>query len=152
LWVPLQINPASPGGRGSHFLSLVGRLKPGVSMAQAESEFQRYQKQVDDTQGQAGHHFSPRTHPLVLAGFQDEVVRPVKRAMIVLLGAVVFVLLIACVNVANLLLARSEARRREIAVRAAIGAGTGQLLRQFILEGVLLSLAGALVGIGLAFA
>jgi putative ABC transport system permease protein len=87
----------------------------------------------------------------VLAGFQDEVVRSVRPAMLVLLGAVVFVLLIACVNVANLLLARSEARRREIAVRAAIGAGTGELLRQFVIEGILLSLAGAVVGLGLAF-
>src|SRR6185503_3065478 len=83
--------------------------------------------------------------------FQDEVVQGVKRAMLVLLGAVAFVLLIACVNVANLLLARSEARRREIAVRAAIGAGLGKLLQQFVIEGILLSLAGAAFGILLAF-
>ena len=152
LWVPLQINPASPGGRGSHFLSLIGRLKPGVTLAQAESEMQRYAKHVDETLGPGSHHFSPQFHPIVLAGFQDEVVRPVKQAMLVLLGAVVFVLLIACVNVANLLLARSEARRREIAVRAAIGASMGQLMRQFVLEGVLLSLSGAVLGMLLAFA
>jgi putative ABC transport system permease protein len=82
----------------------------------------------------------------VLADFQDEVVKGVRPAMLVLLGAVAFVLLIACVNVANLLLARAEARRREIAVRA----GFGQLLRQFIIEGILLSLAGAAFGMLLA--
>src|SRR5262249_5199625 len=87
----------------------------------------------------------------LIGGFQDEVIRQVKPAMLVLFGAVGFVLLIACVNVANLLLARAEVRRREIAIRTAIGAGTGRLLRQFVSEGVLLSLAGAVLGLGLAF-
>jgi len=151
LWVPLQINPASPGGRGSHFLSVLGRFRTGVTLAQAEGEMLRYAKHTSETVGRANHPFDPGFHPVVLAGFQDEVVHNVRRAMLVLLGAVVFVLLIACVNVANLLLARSEARRREIAVRAAIGAGLGRLLQQFVVEGVLLSLAGAAFGMLLAF-
>jgi putative ABC transport system permease protein len=152
LWVPLQIDPAKPGGRGSHYLNVLALLKPGTGIAQAQAEMTRYAQHSADTLGAANHPFHPKNHPIVLAGFQEEIVKGVRRAMLVLLGAVGFVLLIACVNVANLLLARAEARRREIAVRAAIGAGLGRLLQQFIVEGVMLSLAGAVFGVGLAFA
>jgi predicted permease len=151
LWVPLQIDPAQPGGRGSHFLSLLGRLRTGVPLRQAEAEMLRYERHTAETIGRANHPFDPQFHPIVLAGFQDEVVKGVRQAMLVLLGAVVCVLLIACVNVANLLLARSEARRREIAIRAAIGAGAARLLRQFVVEGLALSLLGAVFGMLLAF-
>jgi putative ABC transport system permease protein len=150
LWAPLQIDPAKPGGRGSHYLSILARLNEGVAMAQAQDEMTRYAAQMSATTARANHPFDPKFHPLALADFQDEVVKGVKPAMLVLLGAVGFVLLIACVNVANLLLARAEARRREIAVRAAVGAGFGQLLRQFIIEGILLSVTGAAFGMLLA--
>jgi predicted permease len=83
--------------------------------------------------------------------FQDEVTRGVRSSLLLLLGAVGFVLLIACVNVANLLLARAEARQREVAVRSALGAGTGRLLAQFVTEGVVLSVFGTLAGFALAF-
>jgi predicted permease len=152
LWLPVQLDPAAPGGRGSHFLSLVGRLRDGVTLPQAEAEMLRYEHVSTEKIGANGHAFNDKNHPIVLAGFQDEVVRGVRRAMLVLLGAVIFVLLIACVNVANLLLARSESRRREIAIRTAIGAGFRTLLQQFIVEGVLLSLMGAVLGTVLAFA
>ena len=152
LWVPLQIDPAKPGGRGSHFLSLLAprqaRRHPGPG---ASRDGCATPPQYAASHGPGTHPFDPKNHPIVLAGFQDEIVRGVRSAMLVLLGAVGFVLLIACVNVANLLLARSEARRREIAVRAAIGAGLGRLLQQFIIEGVLLSLAGAALRHALAF-
>jgi predicted permease len=151
LWVPLQIDPAKPGGRGSHYMNLLALLKPGTGTAQAQAEMTSYAQHDSNIRGAANHPFDPKNHPIVLAGFQDEIVKGVRRAMLVLLGAVGFVLLIACVNVANLLLARAESRRREIAVRAAIGAGLGRLLQQFVIEGVLLSLAGALFGILLAF-
>jgi putative ABC transport system permease protein len=151
LWVPLQIDPAKPGGRGGHGYNVLGRLRPGVSVAQAQGELNRYVKHISETVAPANHPFDPKNHPIVVAGFQDEVVHTVRRAMLVLLAAVGFVLLIACVNVANLLLARSEARRREIAVRAAMGAGLTQLLAQFIVEGILLSLTGAALGLLLAF-
>lgn len=151
LWVPLQIDPARPGGRGNHSLSLLARLKAGTTQSQAQQEMLRYEQQSAATQGPASHSFDPKNHPIVMAGFQEEIVKSVKRAMLVLLGAVGFVLLIACVNVANLLLARAESRRKEIAVRAAIGAGMGKLLGQFVVEGILLSLAGAVFGIALAF-
>jgi putative ABC transport system permease protein len=150
LWTPLQIDPAKPGGRGQHYLSILARLKEGVAMAQAQDEMTRYAAQMSATTAAANHPFDPKIHPIVLADFQDEVVKGVRPAMLVLLGAVAFVLLIACVNVANLLLARAEARRREIAVRAAVGAGFGQLLRQFIVEGILLSVTGAALGMLLA--
>lgn len=149
-WAPLQIDPAQPGNRGGHFLNLLARLRSSASFAQAEAEMQRYTQNPTVKPGTKIHGFDPKNHPIVLAGFQDEIVRTVRRAMLVLLGAVGFVLLIACVNVANLLLARAEARRREIAVRAAIGAGLGKLLQQFVIEGILLSLTGAIFGILLA--
>jgi putative ABC transport system permease protein len=150
LWVPIQLDPANPGGRGGHNFNLLGRLRPAYTFAQAQGEMDRYVKHSSETMARKDHPFDPKFHPIVLAGFQDEVVHSVRRAMQVLLGAVGFVLLIACVNVANLLLARSEARRREIAVRAAIGAGMGRLLQQFVVEGILLSLAGAGLGLLLA--
>ena len=150
LWTPLQIDPARPGGRGSHYLSILARLHEGVTLSQAQGEMTRYAAHSSATTAPANHPFDPKSHPLVLADFQDEVVKGVRPAMLVLLGAVGFVLLIACVNVANLLLARAEGRRREIAVRAAVGAGTGKLVRQFITEGVLLSFAGGALGTLLA--
>ena len=151
LWLTAKQDPANPGGRGGHNFSVLARLRDGVSLAAAEGEIQRYVKTIEETRGQAGHFFHSRNHPVVLAGFQDEVVKGVRRAILVLLGAVAFVLLIACANVANLLLARSESRRREIAVRTAIGASLWDLLRQFIVEGLLLSIAGAALGTLLAF-
>jgi putative ABC transport system permease protein len=151
LWAPLQIDPAKPGGRGGHFLSLLAQLKPGVGEAQAQSEMQRYEQHSVATLGPNNHPFDPKNHPIVLAGFQEEIVKKVRKELLVLLGAVAFVLLIACVNVANLLLARAESRRREIAVRLAIGAGLGRLLQQFVIEGILLSLGGAVLGLLFAF-
>ena len=150
LWTPLQLDPARPGNRGSHYLSVLARLRPGVSLGEARAEMDRYVIHSSQTRTRISIRFSRDAHPIVLAGFQDEVVQSVRPAMLVLLGAVGFVLLIACVNVANLLLARSEGRRREIAVRAAVGASFGTLLRQFVAEGILLSVAGA--GLGLLFA
>jgi predicted permease len=147
LWTSLGLDPAHPGGRGSHYLSVLARLRPGVSMAEAQSEMMRYVIHTSQTIARAQHRFDPVEHPIVLAGFQNEIVHTVRPAMLVLMGAVGFVLLIACVNVANLLLARSEGRAREIAVRAAIGASGGQLVRQFLAEGLLLSGAGAALGL-----
>jgi putative ABC transport system permease protein len=151
LWSPLQLDPANPGNRGSHYLYLVGRLKPGTAVPRAASELQAYTKASGDMHpSNTGHYFRPETHTLVCYGLQEEVTGGVRPALIMLLAAVGFVLLIACINVANLLLARAEARRREIAVRNALGAGLARLARQFVTEGVLLSVSGAILGAVLA--
>jgi predicted permease len=151
VWTPLQIDPAKPGNRGSHFLYLLGRLKPNVSAQQAQSELESLVRYWGANGSAKEHHFRPDGHTLVSYPFQSEVVSNVRPALLMLLGAVCFVLLIACVNVANLLLARAEARQREIAIRSAIGASGRRLLGQFIAEGILLSLVGAVLGLLLAF-
>src|SRR5579884_2991738 len=152
VWTALQLDPAKPGNRGGHYLYLLGRLKPNVTAQQAQSEFASLVKYWGENSSAKEHHFSPTNHTIVSYPFQSEVVSNVRPALLMLLGAVCFVLLIACVNVANLLLARAEARQREIAVRTAIGASFWRLLRQFIAEGILLSVIGAVLGLVLAYA
>ncbi len=148
-WSALQLNSKSTN-RGGHNYNVLGRLRPGVSLAQARDEMSRLVARWGEALSPGHHVFSPRIHPVSMYSFYDEVVGGVRKSMLLLLGAVVFVLLIACVNVANLLLARSEARQREVAIRRAIGASTGRLLKQFIVEGALLSVAGAVLGLALA--
>jgi putative ABC transport system permease protein len=152
VWSTLQIDPAKPGGRGSHYLYLLGRLKTGVTASQAQSELEAYEQALGaQHKGDHEHYFNPVSHTLMSFPLQGEVVSSVRPALMMLLAAVGFVLLIACVNVANLLLARAESRRREIAIRNALGAGLSRLARQFITEGVLLSASGAVLGLALAF-
>jgi predicted permease len=150
VWAPIQINPARPRGRGSHNLSVVGRLKSGVTIEQSRSELTSLVKQAGETASAAAHHFDPEEHTLSTDGLRDAVVQNVKPALRMLLGAVCFVLLIACVNVGNLLLARAEGRQREIALRGALGASLPRLARQFVTEGLLLSFLGAALGVLLA--
>jgi putative ABC transport system permease protein len=151
VWIPLQIDPANPGGRGNHFLYLLGRLSPGRSLDQARDELNRMVHHAGASASPNTHTFHPQTHPLVAYQLHDEVVSKVRPALLALLAAVAFVLLIACVNVANLLLARAEARQREIAVRRAIGADRSQLLRQFLTEGLVLSGISAIAGVVIAY-
>ncbi len=152
VWLPLQIDPAKPGGRGSHFLFLLGRMKPGVTLPQANAEMTQLVRHWGETASPNTHAFRPDRHPIVMYPFQAEVIRTVRPAMLMLLFTVGFVLLIACVNVANLLLARAEVRQRETAIRTALGASFGRLARQFIVEGTVLSLLGAAAGLVLAYA
>jgi putative ABC transport system permease protein len=151
VWSALQIDPAKPGGRASHYLYLLGRLKKGIGPIPAQAELESLTRSWGEKRSPNTHSFSPKDHTLVSFPLQSEVVAGVRPALLMLLGAVGFVLLIACVNVANLLLARAEARRREIAIRGALGAGAGRLARQFATEGILLSLCGAIFGLGLAY-
>ncbi len=150
VWTPVQLDPTTfAQRRGNHFLYLVGRLTPGTTLAQARQDMEsllvRWQEEVPET-----HTPSPDFHRMVLTDLQEELVGDVKPALLILLSAVGFVLLIAVANVGNLLLARAESRQKEIAVRTAIGAGHGALVRQFLIESVVLGLAGGAVGLGLA--
>jgi putative ABC transport system permease protein len=150
VWVPNQINPARPGGRSNHGFSVLGRLKSGVTPEQGRAELNSYVKFSQETAAANSHTFHTNDHTIVSHGLHDETVRGVKPALQMLLGAVCFVLLIACVNVANLLLARAEARQREIAIRGAMGASLRRLIMQFVTEGLVLSFVGAALGLLLA--
>ena len=150
IFLPFQFDPVNPGSRGSHFLSVIGRLKPGVTSAQAQSEMTSLMAGWK-SEGRAQHLLNPEKHPVVMLGLHEDVVGSARKAVWLLMAAVGFVLLIACVNVANLLLARAESRHREFAVRLALGAGLKRMVRQFVAEGFVLVLIASILGVALAF-
>jgi putative ABC transport system permease protein len=148
VWAPMQLAPENITN-DSHSVWLLGRLKPGFTLQQARAELNAVVQRQDT--GLQGHRFDPKEHILTTYGLHDEVVFKVRPALRMVFGAVCFLLLIACMNVANLMLVRAEARQREIAVRSALGAGLWRLAGQFIGEGLVLSLFGALLGLLLAY-
>ncbi|HYC51137.1 MAG TPA: ABC transporter permease [Gemmatimonadaceae bacterium] len=151
LWVPLGLDPTNRAQqRGSHFLYLVGRLAPGISPQQATGDLQTMLRNWGQVVSQQ-HVPNDSTHRMNITPLRDDVVGNVRKALWVLQGAVLLVLLIACANVANLLLARAETRHKEFAVRTALGAGRGRILRQFMAEGVVLSVLGGILGLALAY-
>jgi putative ABC transport system permease protein len=147
VWVPVGLDPANRQNRGSHFLYLVGRLKQGVDLAAARSELDTLIASWKDRVGGDTHVPNPEFHRLQIEPLHEEVVGDTRPALMALLGAVAFVLLIACANVANLMLARSEERQRELAIRNSMGASRWRLVRLLLLESVLLALLGAVLGV-----
>ena len=146
LWSPLVFTEEEKADRSNHNYLAIGRLKQGVTLAQADEQMSliaaRLEQQYPDAQAGRGAR---------LRRYEEELVGDVRQPLFMLMGAVAFVLLIACTNVANLLLARAAGRQREIALRIALGAGRLRLIRQFLTEGVLLSCAGGAFGIATAW-
>lgn len=145
LWVPAAFNSEDLSNRGGHYLTVFARLKSGTSLAAAQADLQTIMQRIahdyPDEAGRLGAFVVP---------LRDEFAGDIRRPLILLLGAVGFVLLIACANIASLLLSRTTARRREFALRAALGAGRLRIVRQLLTESVVLSGAGG--GLGILFA
>jgi len=141
VFIPLQPDPNSTNQ--GHFLAVAARLKPGASIDAARAEM----KVLGDQFRRANPKWMSKDEQVGVNPMLDVAVRDVRPALMILLGAVGLVLLIACANVANLLLARAAGRQREVAIRAAIGAGRAQIVRQLLTESVLLAFIGGLVGV-----
>jgi len=150
-WMPIDVKGAQFVQNGApvrvtHYLSVVGRRAAGVSVEQVRQEITSIVARLEQEYPDVNRGLKSN-----VVGLHDQAVGRVRPALVLLLAGVGFVLLMACVNVANLLLARSVARQKEIAVRAALGAGRGRLLGQMLAESLMLALAGGVLGLGLVF-
>jgi predicted permease len=144
-WIPTSFSPEAAAVRGSHFLNVVARLAPGVSLDKAKDDMRRVDEALRQQYPQPGRHA-----PSVLIPIKEELLGNTGVQLLVLMGAAAAVLLIACANLASLLLSRAVGRRDELAVRAALGASRGRLVRQMIVEATLFSVAGGVLGLALA--
>jgi putative ABC transport system permease protein len=145
LWLPLDFDMPEMKARKAHFFRPIGLLKEGVTLEQARAETDLIARRLEEQYPESNERWS-----LTLVPLQEQVVGGVRTSLWVLLGAVGFVLLIACANVSNLMLARAAARRRELALRTALGASRWRVARQQLTENVLLALAGGALGLLLA--
>jgi putative ABC transport system permease protein len=142
----------NPQGRYGVGIQLFGRLKPGVTAGQADAEAKTLEKRYVDAGPPQVKAFAERSGMTMnVGGVQEQRVQPVRPTLLLLQGGVAFVLLIGCVNVANLLLVRANARQSELAIRSALGAGRATIARQFLMESLLLTSLGALLGLGVAW-
>ncbi|HEY5414037.1 MAG TPA: ABC transporter permease [Gemmatimonadaceae bacterium] len=147
VWIPLVFaqDDLNPDGRGAHWMGIMGRLAPNVTVTQATSELVTITRRLEEQYPESNTNMSGAVIPM-----QEYLVGDVRPALYVMLGAVAFVLLIACANVANLLLVRAASRESEMAVRTALGAGAWRLVRQLVIESVLLAMIGGVFGTLLA--
>jgi putative ABC transport system permease protein len=144
IWTPMDVNASQ--GRGGHFLVALGRPRGGVSIDTAGAEMKMIAVDLEKAYPATNEGWTTK-----VVNLHDDIIKDIRQSLLILFGAVAFVLLIACANVANLLLARGSDRAKEIAVRTAMGASRSRIVRQLLTESVILSVAGGLLGVGIAF-